>query len=247
MGSEVRIHAIVQSAPFSAGKWDHIDIPFAERVGQSNSDKALEMSRADHDAIFQPVYTSRFTTRGNTVYYAGQQYASIIAAREVRNVALVAQARVQYTMYRFDSGAERVFHLSSRSLSYLKAVGRRKWGQGTGTDTWVILDDRDQQVVGKLDGKITKENVSETLAARKRSRAERTAQLIIPAPHSMRLFSNNVLQTVTTASLRVELANGERDCLWMVTYPGAKLTEKQRAALSELANAFRAAEIALKD
>jgi hypothetical protein len=63
----------------------------------------------------------------------------------------------------------------------------------------------------------------------------------------MRLFSNNVLQKVTTASLRVELANGERDCLWMVTYPGAKLTEKQRAALSELANAFRAAEIALKD
>lgn len=245
--TEIRLYARISELRTVPGvtSWESVTVP--AHKNKSDTQHARELSAKDPSSVYA-VY-SKYTSIIRFAYYNGvefamtsnEQFAPLTMAKAAWEQANGGDA--PYTMWAYGHDGKFHFHMRAHSLPYLKAVGRLTYGkQAPRTKTWYILDATGQQVIGRFEGRQTKDNVVELIEARKKAIAKREAALITQEHHTLYLFSNDTLRSISLQGLCVQIRHGVHDLNLMAELGKETLTPFQLEALDTLAKAMAEAE-----
>jgi hypothetical protein len=232
--TEIRLYARISELRTVPGvtSWESVAVP--AHKNKSDTQHARELSKADPTSVYA-VY-AKYTSIIRMAYFNGleftmtsdDRFAPLTLAKTAWEGANTGDA--SYSMWVLGHDGKFRFHLRSHSLPFMKAIGRTTYGPvATHSKTWYIVDASGKQVLGRFDGKQTKENVVAVVEERQKAEAARKAALI----------------TTSLNSLRTQILNGERDLKVMLALGVDRLTARQITALETLAKAMRDAHSAL--
>jgi hypothetical protein len=205
----------------------------------------LDLEAASKSDPFTVYYRikSMYNAGTSSAWVNGINYPSLRAAQ----TALEAAPRGKmFMMLAHSAGDTFRTHQRSDSLYFLKTIGKKKWGNGPGTDTWVIVDEDNAQVAGRLHGKLTKhEDVRSEMAAAYQARVERQSRYLVEQDHFSSIWGGNFLKTESGYGLSWKFFTAADD-LSRATANGHRLNEEQEAAYQNVIDALRTAAEAFK-